>query len=208
MSGCLLFGAAGTLDWERAWLHLGLWIVTMIANMIVLVLKNPAVVAARIKRQPGAKFEKVMLPPLFLAVLAIPIVAGLDAVRYGWTSVPFWTIWPGIACHLAGDALMLWAMVVNPHLEGSVRIQSERGHQVITIGPYAIVRHPMYVGLILVLAGGPLFLGSGWAFLPVGIVCVGIVIRAALEDRMLLKELPGYREYVRKTPYRLMPGLW
>jgi protein-S-isoprenylcysteine O-methyltransferase Ste14 len=208
VSGGLLFGAAGTLAWGRAWIHLGLWIVTSITNIIVLLSKNPAVVAARMKRRPGAKFEIVMLPPFVFAVLAIPVVAGLDAVRYTWTSVPYWTIWPGIVVHVAGDAFMLWAMVVNPHLEGTVRIQSEGGHQVITTGPYAIVRHPMYVGLILVLAGAPLFLGSGWAFLPVGIVCLGLVIRAALEDRMLLEELPGYTAYARKTAYRLVPGVW
>ncbi len=208
VSGGLLFGAAGTLAWGRAWIHLGLWIVTLITNITVLVNKNPAVVAARMKKQPSAKFEIVMLPLFVFAVLAIPIIAGLDAVRYAWTSVPYWTIWPSIVFHVAGDAFMLWAMVVNPHLEGTVRIQGERGHRVITTGPYAIVRHPMYVGLILVLAGAPLFLGSGWAFLPVGIVCLGLVIRAALEDRMLLKELPGYTAYAHKTTYRLIPGVW
>ena len=208
VSGGLLFWAAGTLAWDRAWMQLGLWIVTSITNIAVLLHKNPAVVAARMKRRLGAKFEIVMLPLFFFAVLAIPIIAGLDAVRYAWTFLPYWTIWPSIVLHVAGDAFMLWAMVVNPHLEATVRIQSERGHQVITTGPYAIVRHPMYVGLILVLVGAPLFLGSSWAFLPVGIVCLGLVIRAALEDRMLLKELTGYTTYARKTVYRLIPGIW
>ena len=208
VSGGLLFWAAGTLAWDRAWMHLGLWIVTSITNVAVLLKKNPAVVAARMKRQPAAKFEIVMLPLFAIAVLAVPIVAGLDAVRYAWAPLPDWTIWPSIVVHMGGDAFLLWAMVVNPHLEGTVRIQSERGHEVITAGPYAIVRHPMYVGLILILAGAPLFLGSGWAFLPVGLVCLGLAIRAALEDRMLRKELPGYEDYARRTRCRLIPGLW
>ena len=207
--GGLLFWAAGTLRWGRAWIHLGIGVVTVATNLMVLLWKNPDTVAARMKRQKaGARFEVFMLPLFIPAVLAIPMVAGLDAVRYGWMSVPFWTTWPGIVFHVAGDSFMLWAMVVNPHLEGTVRIHSEPGHQVITTGPYAIVRHPMYVGLILVLVGIPLFLGSGWAFLPVGTVCLGLVIRAALEDRMLLEKLPGYTAYARKTAYRLIPGVW
>ena len=103
---------------------------------------------------------------------------------------------------------MLWAMVVNLHLEGTVRLQGERDHRVITAGPYAIVRHPMYVGLILVLAGAPLFLGSGWAFVPGSIVAVLLVIRAVFEDRMLCEKLPGYEDYARKTGHRLIPGVW
>ena len=103
---------------------------------------------------------------------------------------------------------MLWAMVVNPHLEGTIRVQNERGHRVISTGPYAIVRHPMYVGLILILAGIPLFLGSGWAFLPVVIVSLLLVIRAGLEDRKLRKELLGYEAYMLRTPHRLIPGVW
>ena len=150
----------------------------------------------------------VMLPLFIPAVLAIPIVAGLDAVRYAWTSGSSWMIWPGIIIHVAGDAFMLWAMVVNPHLEGTIRVQSERHHRVVTTGPYAIVRHPMYVGLILVLAGMPLLLGSSWALVPVGIVSLLLAIRAALEDRMLRKDLPGYEAYAHKTVYRLIPGVW
>ncbi len=176
--------------------------------MVILLRTNPDVVAARMKRQTGARFEIIMLPLFLFAVLAIPIVAGLDAVRYAWALVPSGMIWPGIIIHVAGDAFMLWAMVVNPHLEGTIRVQNERGHRVISTGPYAIVRHPMYVGLILILAGIPLFLGSGWAFLPVGIVSLLLVIRAGLEDRKLRKELPGYEAYAHKTVYRLIPGVW
>ncbi len=207
--GGLLFWAAGTVAWAGAWIHLGLWVVTLATNLVVLLWTNPDTVIVRMKRQhAGARFEMVMLPLFIPAVLAIAIVAGLDAVRYAWTSAASWTIWLAIVVHVAGDAFMLWAMVVNPHLEGTIRIQSEHGHRVITAGPYAIVRHPMYVGLILILAGIPLLLGSSWAFLPVGIVVLLLVIRTGLEDRMLRKELPGYEAYAHKTVYRLIPGVW
>ncbi len=205
----LLFWAAGTLWWTRGWVHVGLWIVTLATNLVVLLWTNPDVIAARMKRQQAfAKFEKVMLPLFVPAVLAIPVVAGLDAVRYAWTFLPLWAMWPGVIVHVAGDAFMLWAMIVNPYLEGEVRIQTERGHRVITTGPYAIVRHPMYVGLILGLAGIPLLLGSSWSLLPVGVVALLLVIRMVFEDRMLREELPGYEAYVLKTPHRLIPRVW
>ncbi len=207
--GGLLLGAAGTLAWTRAWTHLGLCTVMFVANFVILLRANPDVLVARMKRpHAGAPFEKVMLPFFVLAMLAIPIVAGLDAVRYAWASLPAWTLWPGIIVHVSGDGFMLWAMIVNPFLEGSVRIQAERGHRVVTSGPYAMVRHPMYVGVIQLLVGVPLFLGSGWAFLPVAVMVLLLVMRAACEDRMLRNELPGYEAYTQKTRYRLIPGVW
>ncbi|MGB2984869.1 MAG: isoprenylcysteine carboxylmethyltransferase family protein [Phycisphaerae bacterium] len=207
--GGLLFWAAGTLSWTRGLVHVGLWIVTLATNLVILLRTNPDVLAARMNRQQAfAKFEKVMLPLFVPAVLAIPVLAGLDAVRYQWALLPLWAMWPGVIVHVAGDAFMLWAMIVNPYLAGEVRIQTERGHRVITTGPYAIVRHPMYVGLIAVLAGIPLLLGSSWAFLPVGVVALLLVIRTTFEDRMLRKELPGYEAYTHKAPHRLIPGVW
>jgi protein-S-isoprenylcysteine O-methyltransferase Ste14 len=207
--GGLLFWAAGTLSWARGWIHLGLWVVTLAANLVTLLHTNPDVVAARMTRQQVfAKFEKVMMPLFVPALLAIPVVAGLDAIRYAWASAPLWAIWLGIIAHVAGDAFMLWAMIVNPYLAGEVRVQTERGHRVITTGPYAIVRHPMYVGLILILPSIPLVLGSWWTFAPAGAVGILLIIRMVLEDRMLREQLPGYKEYMLMTPYRLIPGIW
>ncbi|PJB95189.1 MAG: isoprenylcysteine carboxyl methyltransferase, partial [Nitrospirae bacterium CG_4_9_14_0_8_um_filter_70_14] len=93
-------------------------------------------------------------------------------------------------------------------LEKAVRIQTERGHQVVSTGPYARVRHPMYSGVVLVLVSIPLTLGPAWAFLPVGVVLVALVIRTAFEDRLLHRRLPGYREYAARVRYRLAPGIW
>jgi len=204
-----LFWAAGTLSWMRGWVHIGLWIVTLGTNLVILLRTNPDVLAARMNRQQVfAKFEKVMLPLFVPAILAIPVLAGLDAVRYQWALLPFWTAGLGVALHIAGDLFILWSMIVNPHLEKVVRVQSERDHRVITTGPYAIIRHPMYVGVILVLVGMPLLLGSSWAFLPVGVMALLMVIRTVFEDRMLRKELPGYEAYTHKMPHRLIPCVW
>lgn len=207
--GGLLFWTAGTLHWPRAWFHLGLWVATLGVNLVVLLRLNPAALLARMKaRRPTEKFDMIILYLLVPVIMAIPAVAGLDAVRYQWSRVPAWAIYPGILLHVAGDAFLLWAIVVNPYGEKTVRIQTERGHRVITTGPYAIIRHPMYVGTMVLLAGMPLVLGSWWTFLPVGVMAFGMVIRTAFEDRMLHRELPGYDDYARRTRYRLLPGLW
>lgn len=207
--GGLLFGAAGDFAWGRGWFQLSLWIVTLATNFTIILWMNPAGLATRMKRpRIGEKLDKVIVSGLIPATLAIPVLAGLDAVRYQWAPLPLWPVGLGAVLHIAGDVFILWTMMVNPYLEGGVRIQSERDHRVVTTGPYAIVRHPMYVGFILVLAGMPLVLGSSWAFLPAGIVALLLVIRTAFEDRTLQERLPGYQDYVRKTRHRLLPGIW
>ncbi len=207
--GGLLFWAAGTMWWTRAWLHLGIWAVTLAINFTILLHLNRAVLLARMRRQRSSeKFDRILLPLLLPITLAIPVVAGLDAVRYQWSRLAMWAMYPGSALHVGGDAFVLWAMVVNPYLEKAVRIQNERGHQVITTGPYAFVRHPMYVGVMLMLVGIPLVLRSWWTFFPVGVMSLVLVVRTVFEDRMLRRELPGYDDYARRTRYRLLPGIW
>jgi protein-S-isoprenylcysteine O-methyltransferase Ste14 len=208
--GGFLFCAAGSVSWLRGWIHLGLWIVMMAVNFPILLKKNPAVLAARMKKH---KFDKLfdLIITLFIilpAILAIPIISGLDAVRYKFTALPFWMICPAVLLHIAGDVLVVWSMAVNPYLEKTVRIQKERGHYVITTGPYAFVRHPMYVGMIMLFAAIPLTLGSGLAFVPVVVLIIALIIRIVFEDRMLHCDLPGYEEYAKKTRYRLLPGVW
>ena len=107
-----------------------------------------------------------------------------------------------------GDVFVLWTMAVNPFLEKGIRIQEDRGHRVITTGPYRYVRHPMYAGAIVMFAGFPLVLGSGWTFVPVGVITVLFVVRTVYEDQVLRRELPGYAGYAERTRYRLIPGVW
>jgi len=102
----------------------------------------------------------------------------------------------------------LWAMSANAYLSTMVRIQDDRGHQVVTTGPYRYVRHPMYVGTIFFGLCMPLFLGSWWTFVPCGLIVILFIIRTALEDRTLRDELPGYAEYAERVRYRLLPGVW
>jgi protein-S-isoprenylcysteine O-methyltransferase Ste14 len=138
--GGLLFGAAGSFVWLQGWLHIGLWLVTFVVNASVLLALNRDVLTARLKPKWSSQRADTILLMFFLVyTLAIPVVAGLDTVRFGWSSLPSWTIYLGIVLHVSGDAFIVWTMVANPFAEKTVRVQTERDHRVITTGPYAIV---------------------------------------------------------------------
>lgn len=206
----LFFVSAGTLRVPAVWIYLGLSVVLFVLNFSIVAPRNPHVLVARSKvGQPGTKgFERWFGLVFGLAFLAIPVVGGLDAVRFGWCPLPGVLRWVGLALVALGNVPIVAAMVVNPYLEKTVRIQEERGHRVIDTGAYAIVRHPMYVGTLLQQLAVPLVLSSAWAFVPALVVLVALVGRTALEDRTLRAELPGYEEYTRRTRARLVPGLW
>jgi protein-S-isoprenylcysteine O-methyltransferase Ste14 len=137
------------------------------------------------------------------------ITAGLDAGRFHWS--PFFPIWLQFLALLAfiiGSAISSWAMAVNKFFSTIVRIQKERGHYVVTGGPYKLVRHPGYTGAIIVSISLPLLLGSVWALIPAIIGDIILIIRTVLEDNTLKKELQGYDEYAKRVPRRLIPGIW
>ncbi len=205
----LLFLSAGTLAWPGAWLLLGLMLASLAGNFIVILRFNPGIAETRSKMRQGTKgWDKVLMAVYSLLYLAFPVVAGLDAVRLGWSSLPAAYLYPGLVLYALGSALIAWVLATNPFLETTVRIQEERGHRVITTGPYAIVRHPMYLGLLIQYLGLPLILGSVWSFATAAAIIAVFIIRTAREDRTLFTELPGYGEYSRKTRWRLMLGAW
>jgi protein-S-isoprenylcysteine O-methyltransferase Ste14 len=107
-----------------------------------------------------------------------------------------------------GYVLGTWAMVTNAYFSAVVRIQKDRGHKVVTDGPYRFVRHPAYAGGVVSSIAMPLMLGSFWALVPSGIALIFLVIRTKNEDKMLMEELPGYSDYAQQTRYRLVPGIW
>ena len=204
--GLLLFVPAGTLAWEKGWLFLLVFVAAQTIIVPFMWHANPEVLEARSRVRWEKHWDLVVGPIIMVGLLAIFPVAALDDVRYHWYSLPWWVCGLGYLLFLVGMGILTWAAVVNKFAETSVRIQVERGHRVIDSGPYAFVRHPMYVGAIPFFAGIALCLGSLWALIPAGLAIVALILRTHWEDQTLQAELPGYKEYIQRVRYRLFPG--
>lgn len=153
-------------------------------------------------------WDKTIIRIYSFLLFALLIVASLDAGRFGLSRMPLSVHiigWLGLA---AAFAFGWWALASNTYASQTVRIQSDRGHQVVTTGPYRFVRHPMYVGVILSILSMPLILKSWWALVPGVLIVVLFFIRTELEDRTLQQKLPGYTDYAERVRYRLLPGVW
>jgi protein-S-isoprenylcysteine O-methyltransferase Ste14 len=204
--GILLF-AAGRINWWPAWIFSGIVMVVSVASAFI---ADPALLAERTKVPSGAKVWDYAVAGLAATVLPLlgAILAGLDE-RFGWQPEvpPTMQVIAGIVCML-GYAILVWSMWANRYFSAIVRIQTDRGHQVATSGPYRIVRHPGYVGAILYTLAMPALLGSVWALIPAVLAATLFVVRTYLEDRTLHAELPGYPEFAQQTRYRLLPGVW
>jgi len=179
----------------------------VIAGLYVLY-ANPAVVLARIRFHRGTKgWDRILLCFLLPAAYAVFLVAALDYGRH-WLPVPSWVCGIGYGLFLVGVGIVTWAQAVNKFFEKTVRIQADRGHKVVDTGPYAIVRHPGYVGFMLFFVGSALCLGSLWALIPAGVTSGLLVLRTRWEDQTLQAELPGYKEYAQRVRYKLIPRVW
>jgi protein-S-isoprenylcysteine O-methyltransferase Ste14 len=205
----LLFVPAGRLDWLQAWAFVlafggfltfyGLWGVH----------NDQGQLNERSQTGKNTKsWDKVILASYTVLLIGMLILAGLDAGRFRWAPAPpvlQGLGWLGVA--FAGF-MIWWTVSVNTFLSRTVRIQDDRGQRVIDTGPYSWVRHPMYLGIIILMVSIPLLLGSLWALIPGAMIGILFIVRTALEDRTLQQELPGYPEYARRVRYRLFPWIW
>jgi len=208
----LIFIPAGSdhLDWGMAWILLGVYSTGLFVTFLLLNLCDPDLARERAKIQEGTKGWDKKLVNLFnsLIYLVMPPLAGVDK-RLGWSPpVSLAVQWMALIVFVLGMGLFDWAMLSNRFFSGTVRIQEDRGHTVVADGPYRVVRHPGYVGMIVMFVLPPLVLGSLWALIPAGLAALATVIRTALEDKTLQVELPGYAEYAQRTRYRLLPRVW
>lgn len=207
----LLFGAAGTLRWPEAWVFLVVFFGAALLLTMQLARRDPALLAERMK--PPIQRGQPLWDRLLLMTVAILFVAwlplmGLDAVRYRWSDVPGWLEVIGGAGVAAGMWICHLAFRENTYLAPVVRIQEERGHRVISTGPYAVVRHPMYAGAGILFSSTALMLGSWYGFAASLVMACLVAVRAVFEERELRRGLAGYAEYAARVRYRLIPGVW
>jgi protein-S-isoprenylcysteine O-methyltransferase Ste14 len=208
--GALLFIAAGTLHWPAAWVYLAAMAVLGLCSGLWLAKADPALLAERMRPmmqdgQPAAD-KKFML--LFgLIALIWFIVIGLDQ-RYHASGVPASLQALGLVMLVASTGYIMWVMRENSFAAPVVKVQAERGHRVVDSGPYAHVRHPMYSGTVLFFFGAPLLLGSWWGVVLAPLFVALFAIRAGIEERILIANLPGYADYMARVRYRLVPGIW
>jgi protein-S-isoprenylcysteine O-methyltransferase Ste14 len=202
---------SGAWNWWEAWAYAAINILGFIISRVLAARRHPDIIAERARSmelEDAKPWDKILSPALAFGGLLILIVAGADK-GFGW-SAPF-SLNAKIISLLVivlGYAFGSWALVENKFFSGVVRIQTDRGHHVVTTGPYRIVRHPGYAGALWTYLAMPVLLDSLWAFIPTVLLIAILVLRTSLEDRTLQAELPGYADYARRTSYRLFPGIW
>jgi protein-S-isoprenylcysteine O-methyltransferase Ste14 len=199
----LLFGAAGRIDIPLFWAYLGVLAAASVAGLFL-----TEEDLARERMRPGGHLPGLRLYFVFLLCVAHWTIAGLDR-RFHWSdTVPLSLRIAALVVFAAGLALFIWAMHVNRFFSSVVRIQQERGHQVVTAGPYRWVRHPGYAGAIPAIVASGIALCS-WLATALGALGVPLLLwRTIIEERTLRAELPGYTEYAQQVRWRLFPGLW
>ena len=205
MIGALFFVPAGTFNYWQAWAWLGTLFIPMGISLIYLLKIDPKLLERRVRTEETRPEQRRIIMASVVYLLVIFILPGFD-FRYGWSNVPVWLCIAADVVVLASYILYILVMKTNTY--ASRVIEVEQGQQVITSGPYALVRHPMYLSMIMMMTASPLALGSYWAALPSFLFILLLAARAKNEEELLQKELAGYSEYMQKTRYRLFPGVW
>ena len=206
--GVLIFGPAGTVRYWRGWAFILVFTVCTNIIGVYLARTDPALLERRLKVGPVAETrpaQKAIISLAFLAFGALFVVSALD-YRFGWSRVP-------APVSIGGDILVALGLAIDLRVfgensYGASTIETATGQTVISTGPYALVRHPMYVGVLILLLGVPLALGSYWGLVFMFVNVPILMLRIHDEEAMLKQELQGYTDYTRRVRYRLVPGLW
>lgn len=203
--GLLMFLCAGSISYWNAWLLLIASAITMSYELIYLIRKNPELLAKRLRRHEKRKRQKIVIwVSLALEVVAF-FLPGLD-YRFGWSNVPSWLVVTALVVFECG--FVLYYISINQNRFASRVLELQENQHVIDTGMYAIVRHPMYFSSILIDLSLPILLGSYYMLIPMSILCLELVIRIHDEEEMLAASLDGYKEYMKKVRYRLIPFIW
>lgn len=206
----VFFLSAGRIDLPRAWFFFAIYFVSFLFNTVIFLRFNPEIIRARSETNWGKMkwWDKVFAVLYFVFLFSMFIVCGLDVGRLHLSSIGIGFLVVGVIIFVVGWAFAVWAMVENKFFETTVRVQMEREHRVVSTGPYAIIRHPGYAGMILFYGCSPFIIGSLYGLIPVILLAFAFVFRTYFEDRLLYEELTGYKEYTKKVKYRLLPFVW
>ncbi|ACP23897.1 hypothetical protein contains isoprenylcysteine carboxyl methyltransferase domain [Sinorhizobium fredii NGR234] len=209
--GAVLFASAGTFDWPAAWIYLAIMLALSLITGLLLAWHDPALLRERLaapiqKDQPKA--DKVLLSVLLLFLFGAFAFMALDAARFKWSAVPSWAQAAGALLLVLSIGFNYRVMRENSFAAPVVKVQSERGQSVVTTGPYRYVRHPLYSGSLLFVAGTSLLLGSWWGLLAALGLAALLAIRIGIEEKALRAGLAGYDAYAQRVRYRLVPYVW
>lgn len=196
---------AGRWDYWQGWMYLATIFIPMFFVLAYFIKNDPNLLERRLRMREKESAQRKIIAlsyPYFLAAFILP---GLD-VRFGWSNVPVWVSILADGIVLGGYMIFVWVLTVNSYLSRTVEVDTDQ--KVVSNGPYAIVRHPMYFGVSLLYMASPVALGSYWATLPALMIVPLLVARIHNEEEVLLRELAGYAEYCQKVKYRLLPGIW
>ena len=205
-----LFLPAGTLDWPAGWVFLGLLFGFMTATGLMLLRRDPDLLAERLSlSRPGQqRWDRWLLPVFHVVATAWLVLMPLDAVRWHWSHIPPWLAGIGALVMVCSLTVGYLTFRENSYLSTIVRVQHDRGHTVVTTGPYRYVRHPLYAAVTAFMPATALLLGS-WSGLAVSPLLIGILaLRSVAEEHVLQAQLTGYDTYMSHVPYRLIPRVW
>jgi protein-S-isoprenylcysteine O-methyltransferase Ste14 len=198
-------------DWWEAWIYAIVSIVGFVVSRVLVARRHPDMIAERaqtLQQGDTQPWDKRLVPLLGLGGGLVMLVVGLDALLDWSPSYSFPVKIISLITILLGYTLGSYALIENRFFSGVVRLQTDRGHQVVSSGPYHWIRHPGYAGALLTYLATPFFLDSSWAILPTLFIVVVLIVRTNLEDKFLQDELEGYRDYTQRVRYRLLPGIW
>jgi protein-S-isoprenylcysteine O-methyltransferase Ste14 len=206
--GLLVFVPAGTFNYWQAWVFLAVFTISTSVPSIYLSLKNPAALQRRLHAGPAAEtrtVQKLIISGVFLLLPALLVFCAFDH-RFGWSPVPTAVTVMGDALVAGGLGISMLVVIQNRYAAANVTV--EAGQKVISTGLYGVVRHPMYVGALIMMGGIPLALDSWWGLVILIPGVIGLILRILDEEKMLKQELEGYSEYMQKVHYRLVPYVW
>jgi protein-S-isoprenylcysteine O-methyltransferase Ste14 len=201
----LIILPSGKWGYWQGWLYLATLFVPMFIVIPYLLKNDPALLERRMRLREKESVQQKIIGFSFVYYLVAFILPGLD-VRFGWSHVPPWVSISADIFVFTGYMIFVWVLTVNSYLSRVVEVDA--GQKVVSSGPYAIVRHPMYFGVSLMYIASPLALGSYWAIIPAVFIIPLLVARIHNEEEVLVRDLPGYADYCLKVKYRLLPGIW